>query len=158
MIDVSRIDPRLPWFAAVPDSEAGAAVVDRLRRVRGLRFVTHPSGRPWLAGRWSAEEAVLDRREPGDLISRVTSDSALLRDVVDVSVVGGGSGVLLLIGVVTLMGVADLAVGGAQVAAGALDLAGVVAFLLSVLMLIQAMPPPCCCSMKPPPSSTRPCW
>lgn len=50
----------------------------------------------------------LDRAEPGDLMSRVTSDTTLLRDVTTNSVVGVVTGSLTLIATLALMGVMDL--------------------------------------------------
>ena len=39
------------WFMTFPDSDAGAALASRLRD-DGLQEVDHPSGRPWILGRW----------------------------------------------------------------------------------------------------------
>jgi ABC-type multidrug transport system fused ATPase/permease subunit len=50
----------------------------------------------------------LDRAEPGDLMSRVTSDTTLLRDVTTGSVVGVVTGSLTLVATLTLMGVLDV--------------------------------------------------
>src|SRR6516165_6842619 len=49
----------------------------------------------------------LDRAEPGDLMSRVTSDTTLLRDVTTNSVVGVVTGSLTLVATLVLMGVMD---------------------------------------------------
>lgn len=51
--------------------------------------------------------AVLDRGDPGDLTARVTSDSALLSDVITVTLIGGGTAAVTLICVVVLMSVVD---------------------------------------------------
>jgi ABC-type multidrug transport system fused ATPase/permease subunit len=50
----------------------------------------------------------LDRAEPGDLMSRVTSDTTLLRDVTTNSVVGVVTGTLTLIATLVLMGLMDV--------------------------------------------------
>jgi ABC-type multidrug transport system fused ATPase/permease subunit len=50
----------------------------------------------------------LDRAEPGDLMSRVTSDTTLLRDVTTNSVVGVVTGTLTLVATLVLMGLMDL--------------------------------------------------
>src|SRR6516225_4229470 len=52
--------------------------------------------------------AGLDRAEPGDLMSRVTSDTTLLRDVTTNSVVGVVTGSLTLVATLVLMGLLDL--------------------------------------------------
>lgn len=49
----------------------------------------------------------LDRNEPGDLMSRVTSDTTLLRTVISDSLVGGFTGSLTLVATVVMMGVMD---------------------------------------------------
>src|SRR6516164_4517919 len=49
----------------------------------------------------------LDRAEPGDLMSRVTSDTTLLRDVTTNSVVGVVTGSLTLVATLVLMGLLD---------------------------------------------------
>jgi len=50
----------------------------------------------------------LDRAEPGDLMSRVTSDTTLLRDVTTESIVGVVTGGLTLIATLVLMSLLDL--------------------------------------------------
>jgi ABC-type multidrug transport system fused ATPase/permease subunit len=50
----------------------------------------------------------LDRAEPGDLMSRVTSDTTLLRDVTTNSVVGVVTGSLTLVATLILMGLMDV--------------------------------------------------
>ena len=50
----------------------------------------------------------LDRAEPGDLMSRVTADTTLLRDVTTNSVVGVVTGSLTLVATLVLMGLMDL--------------------------------------------------
>jgi len=52
--------------------------------------------------------AGLDRAEPGDLMSRVTSDTTLLRDVTTNSVVGVVTGSLTLVATLVLMGLMDV--------------------------------------------------
>lgn len=41
------------WFAVLPDCASAAPVGEALRS-RALQEVSHPSGRPWLLGRWSS--------------------------------------------------------------------------------------------------------
>jgi ABC-type multidrug transport system fused ATPase/permease subunit len=50
----------------------------------------------------------LDRAEPGDLMSRVTSDTTLLRDVTTTSIVGVVTGSLTLVATLVLMGLMDV--------------------------------------------------
>src|SRR5215472_15245539 len=49
----------------------------------------------------------LDHREPGDLMSRVASDTTLLRDVTTGALVGGITGGLALVATLTMMGLMD---------------------------------------------------
>jgi len=49
----------------------------------------------------------LDRHEPGDLMSRVTADTTLLREVTTESLVGGVTGGLTLLATVTMMALLD---------------------------------------------------
>jgi ATP-binding cassette subfamily C protein len=49
----------------------------------------------------------LDHREPGDLMSRVASDTTLLRDVTTGALVGGITGALALVATLTMMGLLD---------------------------------------------------
>jgi ATP-binding cassette subfamily C protein len=58
----------------------------------------------------------LDRAEPGDLMSRVTSDTTLLRDVTTNSVVGVVTGTLTLVATLVLMGLMDLVLLGVTMA------------------------------------------
>ncbi|MFD8869985.1 asparagine synthase-related protein [Streptomyces sp. NPDC059590] len=51
------------WWLILPDTEAAAALADRLG-VRDLDCLRHASGRPWLLGRWRGAEAVT--AEAGD--------------------------------------------------------------------------------------------
>lgn len=51
--------------------------------------------------------SALDRTEPGDLMSRVTSDTTLLRDVTTGSLVGLVTGSLTLVATLVMMGVMD---------------------------------------------------
>jgi hypothetical protein len=48
--------------------------------------------------------SAVDRAEPGDLMSRVTADTTLLRDVTADSLVGGVTGTLMLLATLALMG------------------------------------------------------
>ncbi|MDT5024506.1 MAG: hypothetical protein QOE61_932 [Micromonosporaceae bacterium] len=52
--------------------------------------------------------AAVDRSEPGDLMSRVTADTTLLREVTTSSLVGGVIGVITLIATVVLMATIDI--------------------------------------------------
>ncbi|MEV6008118.1 ABC transporter ATP-binding protein [Streptomyces sp. NPDC051976] len=51
--------------------------------------------------------SAVDRSEPGDLMSRVTADTTLLREVTTESLVGLGTGGLTLVATLTMMGVVD---------------------------------------------------
>jgi ABC-type multidrug transport system fused ATPase/permease subunit len=51
--------------------------------------------------------SAIDRAEPGDLMSRVTADTTLLRSVTTDSLVGAVTGVLTFLATVTMMGVLD---------------------------------------------------
>ena len=66
----------------------------------------------------------LDRAEPGDLMSRVTSDTTLLRDVTTDSLVGVATGALTLVATLVLMSLMDLVLFG--VTMGVFVLAGLV--------------------------------
>jgi len=66
----------------------------------------------------------LDRAEPGDLMSRVTSDTTLLRDVTTDSIVGIVTGALTLVATLVLMSLMDLVLFG--VTMGVFILAGLV--------------------------------
>jgi ABC-type multidrug transport system fused ATPase/permease subunit len=66
----------------------------------------------------------LDRAEPGDLMSRVTSDTTLLRDVTTDSLVGLVTGGLTLAATLVLMSLMDLVLFGVTV--GVFSLAGLV--------------------------------
>jgi ATP-binding cassette subfamily C protein len=68
--------------------------------------------------------SALDRTEPGDLMSRVTSDTTLLRDVTTDSLVGLITGGLTLIATLVLMSLMDLVLFGVTV--GVFSLAGLV--------------------------------
>jgi ABC-type multidrug transport system fused ATPase/permease subunit len=61
--------------------------------------------------------SAVERHEPGDLMSRVTSDTTLLRQVTTDSLVGAVTGVLALVATVILMGLMDLALLGVTLAA-----------------------------------------
>jgi ATP-binding cassette subfamily C protein len=52
--------------------------------------------------------ASVDRSEPGDLMSRVTADTTLLREVTTASLVGGVTGALTLVATVIMMGLTDI--------------------------------------------------
>ncbi|HEV2087657.1 MAG TPA: ABC transporter ATP-binding protein [Cryptosporangiaceae bacterium] len=51
--------------------------------------------------------SAVDRSEPGDLMSRVTADTTLLREVTTDSLVGGVTGSITLVATVTMMGLLD---------------------------------------------------
>ena len=52
--------------------------------------------------------SAVERHEPGDLMSRVTADTTLLREVTIATLVGGVTGVLTLAATVVLMGLLDV--------------------------------------------------
>ena len=58
----------------------------------------------------------LDRAEPGDLMSRVTSDTTLLRDVTTDSLVGVVTGSLTLVATLVMMGLMDVVLLGVTMA------------------------------------------
>jgi ATP-binding cassette subfamily C protein len=58
----------------------------------------------------------LDRAEPGDLMSRVTSDTTLLRDVTTGSLVGAVTGSLTLVATLVMMGLMDVVLLGVTMA------------------------------------------
>jgi ATP-binding cassette subfamily C protein len=64
--------------------------------------------------------ASVDRSEPGDLMSRVTADTTLLKEVTTTSLVGGITGGLTLIATVVMMGITDVVLLGVTVLALAL--------------------------------------
>jgi ABC-type multidrug transport system fused ATPase/permease subunit len=61
--------------------------------------------------------AAVDRSEPGDLMSRVTADTTLLRDVTTDSLVGGLTGIITAVATVTLMALLDPVLLGVTLAA-----------------------------------------
>ncbi|MFD7713179.1 asparagine synthase-related protein [Streptomyces sp. NPDC059786] len=54
------------WFVVLPDRAGAAGPAARLRAAGGADMVPHPSGRPWLLGRWRPDEMAVvtagDRR------------------------------------------------------------------------------------------------
>ncbi|MFJ8533450.1 lasso peptide isopeptide bond-forming cyclase [Streptomyces sp. NPDC093591] len=52
MVDLPDAGQGPDWFVVLPDS-ASAARVGAALRGRRVREISHPSGRPWLLGRWS---------------------------------------------------------------------------------------------------------
>ncbi|MGD1218727.1 MULTISPECIES: ABC transporter ATP-binding protein [Streptomyces] len=58
----------------------------------------------------------VDRSEPGDLMSRITSDTTLLREVTTDSLVGIGTGGLTLVATVVMMGLVDAVLLGVTLA------------------------------------------
>jgi ABC-type multidrug transport system fused ATPase/permease subunit len=66
----------------------------------------------------------VDRSEPGDLMSRVTADTTLLREVTTGSLVGGVTGAITLVATITMMALLDPVLLGVTLAA--LALAGLV--------------------------------
>ncbi|GAA0909174.1 ABC transporter ATP-binding protein [Pseudonocardia zijingensis] len=71
----------------------------------------------------------LTRRPTGELVTRVTSDTVLLREAVSASIVGLVNGVVMLVGTLVLMAVLDLVLLGTTIAAVV-----VVIVLFAVLM------------------------
>jgi ATP-binding cassette subfamily C protein len=61
--------------------------------------------------------AAVDRSEPGDLMSRVTADTTLLKEVTTASLVGGITGALTLVATVVMMGITDIVLLGVTAAA-----------------------------------------
>ncbi len=61
--------------------------------------------------------SAVDRSEPGDLMSRVTADTTLLREVTTDSLVGGLTGLIALVATVTMMGLLDPVLLGVTLAA-----------------------------------------
>lgn len=51
MVSFPDLDEALDWFVVLPDCAAAAPVGAALRN-RAVQEVSHPSGRPWLLGRW----------------------------------------------------------------------------------------------------------
>jgi ABC-type multidrug transport system fused ATPase/permease subunit len=68
--------------------------------------------------------SAVDRTEPGDLMSRVTADTTLLREVTTGSLVGGVTGLVMLVATVVMMGLLDIVL--LAVTLGAVAVAGVV--------------------------------
>jgi ABC-type multidrug transport system fused ATPase/permease subunit len=68
--------------------------------------------------------SAVDSTEPGDLMSRVTADTTLLREVTTDSLVGGVTGAITLVATVAMMGVMDLVLLGVTLVA--LTVAGLV--------------------------------
>lgn len=68
--------------------------------------------------------ASVDQSEPGDLMSRVTADTTLLREVTTSSLIGGVTGALTMVATIVLMGFMDIVLLAVTVAA--LVLAGAV--------------------------------
>ncbi|RLV54594.1 ABC transporter ATP-binding protein [Aeromicrobium phragmitis] len=77
----------------------------------------------------SAKVLSLLRKSPGDLVTRVTSDSVLMREAASSSLVGLVNGSVVLVGTLILMAVLDLVLFGVTLAAVA-----VVAVLFGALM------------------------
>lgn len=72
----------------------------------------------------------LDRLKPGDLFSRVTSDTTLLRNVCTHGLVGGVNAVFTLVGAIVLMAVLDVLLLGVTLAVIGV-VGGAVAFVMS---------------------------
>ncbi|WP_246645068.1 ABC transporter ATP-binding protein [Nonomuraea ceibae] len=64
-----------------------------------------------------AKVPALTRHSPGELVTRVTSDTVLLREAATSSVIGLINGAVMLVGTLVLMGVLDLALLGVTAAA-----------------------------------------
>ncbi|MDT0342888.1 ABC transporter ATP-binding protein [Streptomyces litchfieldiae] len=75
--------------------------------------------------------SAVDATEPGDLLSRATSDTTLLRAMTTQSLVGLGTGGLTLLGTLVMMGLVDLVLLGVTV--------GVIALASAVLGVIVPM-------------------
>ncbi|WP_062206186.1 ABC transporter ATP-binding protein [Streptomyces sp. NBRC 109706] len=76
--------------------------------------------------------SAVDASEPGDLLSRATSDTTLLRAMTTQSLIGLGTGGLTLVATLVLMGVVDLVLLGVTV--GVIAVAAVVIGVISPLI------------------------
>src|SRR4051812_1588813 len=54
------VDTPPAWFVVLPDCDAAAAVLSNLGNGR-VKEVRHPSGRPWILGRWSDDTLAVGR-------------------------------------------------------------------------------------------------
>ncbi|MDN3295286.1 lasso peptide isopeptide bond-forming cyclase [Streptomyces ficellus] len=63
MVDFPVFDEIPGWFVVLPD-RAAAAPVGAALRDRAVQEVSHPSGRPWLLGRWSPDSMAVGEAGP----------------------------------------------------------------------------------------------
>ncbi|NGO13596.1 lasso peptide isopeptide bond-forming cyclase [Streptomyces sp. HC44] len=77
MVDFPDSDEGLGWFVVLPDC-ASAARVGTALRSRAVQEVSHPSGRPWLLGRWSP--GVMTVGEAGPTKIAVAGEHAITAD------------------------------------------------------------------------------
>lgn len=77
MVDLPDSGQGPGWFVALPDCASAAQTVTVLRS-RAVQEVSHPSGRPWLLGRWSP--AVVAVGEAGRVKLAVVGEHAVSAD------------------------------------------------------------------------------
>lgn len=65
------------WFVVLPDCASTVRISAALRR-RALQEVIHPSGRPWLLGRWSS--GIMTVGEAGQVKIAVVGEHAVTAD------------------------------------------------------------------------------
>ncbi|MDK1476520.1 ABC transporter ATP-binding protein [Streptomyces sp. 549] len=102
---------------------AGLAALGQYVLERTAEAVVHTARRRLASRLLRLRLSAVERTEPGDLISRATSDTTLLRQVATQSVASAVTGSLVLVATVTLMGVLDVVLLG--VTSGALALVAV---------------------------------
>ncbi|MGJ0118452.1 ABC transporter ATP-binding protein [Williamsia sp. MIQD14] len=87
------------WWQLVTLGNLSEGVVYDARRRMNLRFLY-------------ARLSPLQRSPVGELVTRVTSDSVLLREAASSSIVGGVNGVVMLIGALVMMAILDITLVG----------------------------------------------
>ncbi|WP_084546233.1 ABC transporter ATP-binding protein [Glycomyces arizonensis] len=113
--DTSMRDPLLMLAAVVIVGAALGALGPYLMQVAGQNVVL--SVRKRLIGTLvRLKVAEVDRLRPGDLVSRLTSDTNLLRTVASTTVIGGVTDSFMLVGGIALMAWLDLALFGTTMA------------------------------------------
>ncbi len=91
----------VPWFVVLPDTDDGLPVARSLRQAcDGIEELRHPSGRPWLLGRWDSCQLTLGRSS--DCVIAVigehsTTSEALTRHASRVTAIGDLDGLHPLI-------------------------------------------------------------
>ncbi|GAA2061212.1 ABC transporter ATP-binding protein [Williamsia deligens] len=92
------------WWQMVTLGKLSEGVVYDARRRMNLRFLY-------------ARLTPLQKSPVGELVTRVTSDSLLLRDAASSSIVGGVNGVVMMIGALVMMAILDITLVGVTIAA-----------------------------------------